>query len=224
MEKLRLLHLLCSRICHDLITPVSAINNGFELLGEDLSRLDKETSALIQQSAQSAAQRLMMFRAGYSYGGQYLLSTFEKTEQLLNMHLGFHKIYFNWSTIDDDKVLIGTQQSQWGRILVNLVNIFTEVALDGGELTLSFINQEEYVSAKIALRGDLSELRQEVVLALEGSLAEQDVTVQSIQSYLTFLLMDTVPIKTKFIENSTNCILVDLQNYRGALQNSGTLF
>jgi histidine phosphotransferase ChpT len=34
MIDIRVLELLCSRICHDLISPVTAINNGMELLDD----------------------------------------------------------------------------------------------------------------------------------------------------------------------------------------------
>jgi len=47
--------LLCSRVCHDLISPVGAIVNGLEVLDEDK---DEETKVfaldLIKKSAQQA--------------------------------------------------------------------------------------------------------------------------------------------------------------------------
>ena len=44
--------LLCSRVCHDIISPVGAINNGLELLDE--SGADEDAMALIRTSAVNA--------------------------------------------------------------------------------------------------------------------------------------------------------------------------
>jgi histidine phosphotransferase ChpT len=225
MENLRLAQLLCSRICHDLITPVGAINNGFELLGSNFENTDKEMSYLIQKSAQNAAQRLMMFRAGYSYGGQNLLSSFDKTEQLLRNFLNSHGIQFIWSDRSTAQAFVSlNDQPYWGRIIVNLVSIIIEVAPKGGELSLSFIEQSDYIVSQLSLKGDLLELKPEICLALEGSLAEQDVTAQSIQSFLTVLLMNAIPIKLNFLVTSPENITLSLQNQTGSLQKSGTLF
>ena len=47
---LNLVEILCSRLCHDLISPISAINNGLELVGgEGGSSLDQEAMAMISQ-------------------------------------------------------------------------------------------------------------------------------------------------------------------------------
>jgi len=43
LESLDLAALLCSRVCHDLISPVAAINNGLEIVEEDK---DEETRNL----------------------------------------------------------------------------------------------------------------------------------------------------------------------------------
>ena len=48
--------LLCSRICHDIISPVGAINNGLELLEE--GGADEDAMALIAASARNASARL----------------------------------------------------------------------------------------------------------------------------------------------------------------------
>ena len=52
----RVIELLCSRICHDLISPVGAINNGIELIEELGNRVVEESIGLIDaHSAKSPA-------------------------------------------------------------------------------------------------------------------------------------------------------------------------
>ena len=58
--------LLCSRVCHDLISSVGAIVNGIEVLEEDK---DEETKTfaqeLIKKSAYQASAKLQFCRLGF---------------------------------------------------------------------------------------------------------------------------------------------------------------
>lgn len=61
----RLLELICARMCHDLVGPVSAIGNGVELVTEFGEDMRGEALALIAQSAAEAARRLQFFRVAF---------------------------------------------------------------------------------------------------------------------------------------------------------------
>lgn len=66
-----ILEILASRICHDLISPVGAVNNGVEFLQEDMESGDmNDAIGLIAMSAQSAGARLQAFRLAYGTGGR----------------------------------------------------------------------------------------------------------------------------------------------------------
>lgn len=64
--------LLASRICHDLVSPVGAINNGVEFMEEmgDDPEQRKEALNLIAHSASQASAKLMAFRIAYGAGGR----------------------------------------------------------------------------------------------------------------------------------------------------------
>ena len=66
---LRVFELLAARLCHDLISPVAAIANGAELLGEDDPDFVREAVALVGNSARNANARLQYFRFAYGFGG-----------------------------------------------------------------------------------------------------------------------------------------------------------
>src|SRR4051794_37166807 len=69
---LRLVELLTARLCHDLISPVAAIANGAELLGEDDPEFVREAAALVGTSAREANARLQFFPFAYGFGGSGL--------------------------------------------------------------------------------------------------------------------------------------------------------
>src|ERR1700757_3878253 len=62
--------LVCSRVCHDLISPVGAIVNGLEVLEEDK---DEETKVfaldLIKKSAETASAKLQFCRIAFGAAG-----------------------------------------------------------------------------------------------------------------------------------------------------------
>lgn len=64
--------LLASRICHDLVSPVGAINNGVEFMEEvgDDAEQRADALGLIAHSASQASAKLMAFRIAYGAGGR----------------------------------------------------------------------------------------------------------------------------------------------------------
>src|SRR3954463_8639507 len=99
LDGLDLAALLCSRICHDLISPVGAIVNGMEVL-EDTTDESTKTFALdlIRKSAMQASARLqfcrLAFGAAGSAGAEIDLGDAE------NVARGF---------LEDDKTALGWQ-------------------------------------------------------------------------------------------------------------------
>ena len=61
---LRIAELLAARLCHELVSPVGAINNGVELLTDD-PEFAADAAALIAQSAGQATRRLQFYRIAY---------------------------------------------------------------------------------------------------------------------------------------------------------------
>lgn len=60
-----LVALLGSRICHDLISPIGAINNGLELLAMTAQGSSSPEMLLIQDSCRSASARIRFFRVAF---------------------------------------------------------------------------------------------------------------------------------------------------------------
>ena len=68
--ELRVLELICSRLCHELISPVTAINNGMELVADGGADMLVEVSDLLTGSAAEASAVLQFYRIAYGLGGQ----------------------------------------------------------------------------------------------------------------------------------------------------------
>src|SRR6266851_1202889 len=69
-DALELAALLCSRVCHDLISPVGAIVNGLEVLDDNPKPDDREFALdLIRKSAKTASARLQFCRLAFGAAG-----------------------------------------------------------------------------------------------------------------------------------------------------------
>jgi len=72
LAPLDLAALLCSRVCHDVISPVGAIVNGLEVLdGEQDEEMRAVAMELIKKSAISASARLQFCRLAFGAAGSF---------------------------------------------------------------------------------------------------------------------------------------------------------
>ncbi|MBS0255868.1 MAG: histidine phosphotransferase [Proteobacteria bacterium] len=64
--------LLCSRLCHDMLSPVGALANGIELLAEEKDpEMRKRCLELLEQSARISADKLKFFRLAFGAAGGF---------------------------------------------------------------------------------------------------------------------------------------------------------
>src|ERR1700753_3736852 len=64
--------LLCSRLCHDLLSPVGALNNGLELLAEETDpEMRQRCLDLLRESARASANKLKFFRLAFGAAGGF---------------------------------------------------------------------------------------------------------------------------------------------------------
>jgi len=124
--------LLCSRVCHDLISPVGAIVNGIEVLEEDK---DEETKTfaldLIKKSAYQASAKLqfcrLAFGAAGSAGAQIELGDAEKAARRT---LEDNKTQLVWNL---PRQLLAKNQV---KLLLNMLMIGAGAIPRGGTLTV----------------------------------------------------------------------------------------
>jgi len=124
--------LLCSRVCHDLISPVGAIVNGIEVLDEDK---DEETRVfaleLIKKSARNASARLQFCRLAFGAAGSAGAEI--ETGDAENVARGL---------LDDDKIKIAwnlpreLKPKNQVKLLLNMLIVAAGAIPRGGTLTV----------------------------------------------------------------------------------------
>lgn len=155
--------LIGSRICHDLISPIGAINNGIELLEMSKPAPTPEMS-LISESVANASARIRFFRIAFGAAGEQMVGRPEIMSILNDVYAG-GRLSVAWGPLDGQMrgtlrlgflalLCLETAMPYGGRI---------EVAQDGDRLVLNghadkFI-LEETLWSRLSGRVQLEDLR-----------------------------------------------------------------
>jgi histidine phosphotransferase ChpT len=90
--------LIGSRICHDLISPIGAINNGLELLGMSGGTPGPEMD-LIHESVGNASARIRFFRVAFGAAGEQMMGRAEIVSILKDVGQGA-RLHVAWGPMD----------------------------------------------------------------------------------------------------------------------------
>jgi histidine phosphotransferase ChpT len=183
LEGLDLAALLCSRVCHDLISPVGAIMNGLEVMEDEK---DEETSKfamdLIKKSARTASAKLqfcrLAFGAAGSAGAQIDTGDAEKVTRGL---LEDDKTKVAWNL---PRVLLAKNRV---KLVLNMLLVAAQAIPRGGQLTIDPVGEGEAIGFRVSAKG----LNAKVPQALPGLLAGSPghaVDAYAIQPFYTGLL------------------------------------
>ena len=180
MVDFRVIELLCSRICHDLISPVGAINNGVELIEELGDRVVDEAIGLIGASARKTSGHLQFFRMAYGFAGSQSIQSFREARELLEGFLDGGKIRLDWP----DAALSETMPAPgWGKLLLNQVSLAAEGLPRGG--TLAIMASSTPHRLEVSARGDDARLSDELKAALDPEIAIDALSARTVHAYFT---------------------------------------
>lgn len=184
LEPLDLAALLCSRVCHDLISPTGAIVNGLEALEEDG---DAETKTfaldLIKKSAKAASARLQFCRVAFGAAGS--ADARIDTRDAETMTRGFiedDKTRLTWNV---PRLLLPKNRV---KLLLNMLVIATQTIPRGGTLTVDPVGEGETMGFRIAASGLNARIPAHIPMLLEGSSENGIVDAHAIQPFYTGLL------------------------------------
>jgi histidine phosphotransferase ChpT len=191
IEALDLAALLCSRVCHDLISPVGAIVNGLEVLAEEK---DEETKTfaldLIKKSAGTASAKLQFCRIAFgaagSAGAQIDLGD---AETITRGFFEDDKTKLAWNL---PRALLAKNRV---KLLLNLLLIAGQTIPRGGRLTVDPIGEGESMGFKISAAGVNAKVPPAVAALLAGDAGGTALDAHRIQPFYASLLAQASGVK-----------------------------
>ena len=192
LDPLDLAALLCSRVCHDLISPTGAIVNGLEVLEETQSDEETKTFALdlIKKSARTASARLQFCRIAFGAAGS--VSAQIDLGDAQNMARAF---------IEDDKTKLtwnlprALLPKNRVKLLLNMLLIAGQTIPRGGMLTVDAAGEGETIGFRVTATGLNARIPQAVPGLLEGTSESGSVDAHAIQPFYTGLLARACGLK-----------------------------
>jgi len=185
LDALDLAALLCSRVCHDLISPTGAIVNGLEVLEEKDSDEETKTFALdlIKRSARTASARLQFCRLAFGAAGSASAQVdLGDARAMAQAFIEDDKTKLVWNL---PRVLLPKNRV---KLLLNLLIIAGQAIPRGGTLAVDPVGAGGNMGFRITASGTHARIPQLLPGLLDGMPENGTVDAQAIQPFYTGLL------------------------------------
>jgi histidine phosphotransferase ChpT len=194
LDALDLAALLCSRVCHDLISPTGAIVNGLEVLDEKDSDQQTRDFALdlIKKSAKAASARLQFCRLAFGSAGA--AGTEIDLGEAHNMARAF---------IEDEKTKLvwklpsALLPKNRAKLLLNMLIIAGQTIPRGGTIEASPIGEGQSIGFRLVASGPNARIPEAIPALLEGASETGSIDAHAIQPFYAGLLARACGLKVE---------------------------
>lgn len=183
--------LLCSRVCHDVISPVGAINNGLELLDE--GGTDDDALDLIRTSALNASVRLKFARLAFGASGSAgaSIDTGEAEKAAQDFAAAEKKAEVSWN---GPRAIVAKNRV---KLLLNLFLVAYGAIPRGGNVDVLLESPDGDARFEITVKGRMMRVPARFAEIYEGRL-EEAVDAHSVQPYYTLLLAEEANMAVEY--------------------------
>lgn len=174
--------LLCSRLCHDFVGPMGAVNTGLELLDEGLDA-DGQALELIAKSGGEATRRLAFFRIAFGHGaGTGGKATLTEARTLAAGLLAEGKVGLDWPGNADAQPQ-GPVLPAVVKVILNMVLVASESLPKGGTVGLRFAELPEGLGVAVTAEGQDAKLRDDIGTAMADGAEVGELTARNVHGY-----------------------------------------
>ena len=177
--------LLCSRLCHDMLSPVGALSNGLELLAEEQ---DPEMRArcieLLEQSAKISTDKLKFFRLAFGAAGGFgdSVPVEEAQEVIAALAADKKRIELNWAIAEN------TLPKPAIKVMLNLSQIALDALVRGGQLDIGAERRDGNIEIVARATADKIAFDETIGRALQGEIESNELTSRTAAAHMIGLL------------------------------------
>ena len=176
LSDLDLAALLCSRVCHDVISPVGAIANGLELIDDpEMDPETKETALdMVRSSARTAAAKLKFCRIAFGAAGSAgALIDMGEAGEIAKAFVGEEKVKLEWNAPRENR------PKQQVKLVLNMLLMAIAGIPRGGVVTVS-VDGDRFTARAV---GDRAKVPDAIAQVLEGTLELTALDARLVQPY-----------------------------------------
>ncbi len=201
---LRLAELLSARICHDLVNPVGACNNGLDMLGDPGAEIFDEARQLAVDSGRSAARTLQYFRLAYGTAAERAGPGGTDVKRQVDEFFADSAVELAWS----DETYNDPIDAPLTKLLLNLLLVADESLPRGGSLSVQIVsNGAGGHELAILAMGEGARLRDETAQALREDLPDSALTTRNVQGAFTRRLAQSLEAGLSVDGSQANCVI-----------------
>jgi histidine phosphotransferase ChpT len=188
ISDLDLAALLCSRVCHDVISPVGAIANGLELF--DDPEMDEETKAtaldMIRSSARTAGAKLKFCRIAFGAAGTAgALIDLSEAGEVARGFVGEEKVKLDWQAPRENR------PKQQVKLLLNMLLLAIAGIPRGGVVTVA----AEGDTLTVRASGERAKISEPLAEVLAGTADLSMLDARLVQPYYSKQLAASAGLK-----------------------------
>ncbi len=179
--------LLCSRLCHDLLSPVGALSNGLELLADENDpEMRRRCFELLEQSARISTDKLKFFRLAYGAAGGFgdEVPAAEPKALIAALVAANERIELEWAVGD------GELPKAAVKVLLNLAMIAIDALVRGGTLAVGAERRDGATEIAVRAAGPRVAFDATIGAALDGSLPAEELSGRTAPAHMIRLLAD----------------------------------
>ena len=203
-----ILEILSSKICHDLISPIGAVNNGIEFMQEMGEDAGEEATDLIAFSANQASAKLKAYRMAYGAGGADDSIKPEDVYNAIQDMVGAeNKIVQRWDAYGE----LGygdNRPAAFCKLLISALILAMDCLPKGGELIVEA--GDNTGTTLIRTEGENSAIRDYADMALDLTLPRQDLEPKYVHAYVTGLLARNYGYSIAMVDQNNGGALITL--------------
>jgi histidine phosphotransferase ChpT len=185
MDAVDFASLLCSRLCHDLLSPVGALNNGIELLADEHDpEMRAKCLELLADSARASANKLKFFRLAFGAAGGFgdQVDAREAKTAIEGVFVSGGRIELGWLVGD------ATLSKPAIKLLLNLALIAGDALVRGGRLDVGAETRDTVTEIVIRAEGPRIVLDPELRKALLGDVPDDQIAPRAAAAWLAHKL------------------------------------
>lgn len=205
INDVKLLELLASKICHDLISPVGAVSNGVEILEELGPDAGEDVTGLISFSATQASAKLKAMRMAYGLGGSDPSIKFEDVYKLFEEFIaGEKRLSQDWDPYATYSI---EPRDGLSKVLLCCLKLASEGLPRGGIVRVKDADDGIIIHAE----GENAHFRTHVVDALNTTLGIDALDPKLVHAYVTGLSAQHYGFSIHTDETEENIITLKLK-------------
>ena len=179
--------MLCSRLCHDMLSPVGALSNGLELLADEQdAEMRAQCIALLEQSAKISTDKLKFFRLAFGAAGGFGDAVpIEEAQDVINaLASDAKRVELNWAISENSLPKPAV------KVLLNLAQIALDALVRGGTLDIGAEKRDGNFEIVARATSEKIAFDETIGRALQNELSDEEISSRTAAAHMIALVAE----------------------------------